>query len=709
MTVTDFQEPGSSQPHEDQPRWYRRWFRRAARSYDDVTSADVVRHTTSLEQEWAHKLEDEKEEVWAWVEKHALHMPDSRYVKLRLRHALPRLPGILFNFVFVKAPKEMWAEVARPIWRGTGKCVVAYHRWVTAVHLTAAQQVAEGPLKARTLKDQHSSNGYRVIGSGVFAATVLGSLAYLYYTHAAYFWAVLITLVCILDLIGRAGETKTQEFAPRYREPLREGMPYKQLTSSIQAAFDEILGLDSQGNSLVRVDGICSYDFDREEWRQNISTYQEIKEEHVRTLERSIGAALRSVRVLEVPSVATRRIVSIKNGDPFVSVPIAPWVPTKSKSIVEGVLLGKSQTSMPFLIHIAGVHLGIVAGSGGGKSEGLVSAIIEGILATYNAVPVGIDLTEGPLFPIYGDCIERVAYTPEDADDLLNWLLAEIKDRAKILGDIARSDDPNVKGREWNAHLAEKYDKPSIHLIIDELPQAMKFNGQPKGTIDLAGKVEIIARTGSKHWVTLITAAQKTGKSDSGTTGISSQMMAWLVGPCTQDDANEIFSPELRRAGYAPNLLKPAVRGKAKNDAGRCYVKAAGFGPDVYCSWTPMPEEEIKRRRARRLAEGLPRIGEGEDDEAEIIEGRVVPHTLSALAAALDEINPPDGRLPSAMAAEWISEHSGADMDASELAKRLKNELGEDKAPRSRKGRTALRGNVAHYTTEDIQAALEGL
>ena len=69
---------------------------------------------------------------------------------------------------------------------------------------------------------------------------------------------------------------------------------------------------------------------------QNLSTLQEIKEEHVRMPERSIGAALRSVRILEVPAVATRRILSIKNGDPFVDVPVAPWLPTKSQILPMG-------------------------------------------------------------------------------------------------------------------------------------------------------------------------------------------------------------------------------------------------------------------------------------------------------------------------------------------------------------------------------------
>jgi hypothetical protein len=702
MTITDVNslETPSDDAEGGQSRAWRSLFRRRRPPEPLVINSEVAR--------WHAQEEEPKPEGWAWVEKHALTLPDPRHVKARLRHAAPKVPGIVVKFVLVKTPQVMWTEAVQPIWAGSGKCVNAYVRWVTASHLDAAQQVAEGPLKARTLTTRHTSHGYRIWASIVAALIASGGMAYLYFVQFTDFLVVVFVVLGVLDLIGRAGTEKTKEFAPVYREPLREGMPYKQLTESIQSAFNEIVGVDANGHPLVRVDGICAYNFDREEWRQNISTYQEIKEEHVRSLERSIGAALRSVQVLEVPEVATRRIVVIKNGDPFTNVPSAPWVPPKTKSITEGLLLGKSQTSHPFLVHVAGVHVGVVGASGAGKSEGVIAAIIEGILGTYNAVVLGIDLTEGPLFPIYGDCIQRVAYTPEDADALLDWLLGEIKERAKILGDIARSDDPNDKGREWNAQLAEKYNRPSIHLIVDESPQAVKFNGLPRnsGVPDLAGKLEVISRTGSKHWVTLITGQQKTGKSDSGSTGLSANIMTWLVGPCTQDDANEIFSPELRRAGWAPNMLKPAVRGKSANDAGRVFVKAAGFGPDVYCTWRPMPEEEIKRRRVQRLTIGLPRLENSPQDDT--IEAKVVPNMLCALSAAYDDIEPPDDKLPSTMAAEWITEHSREEIDATELAKRLRVELG-DLAPRAKSMRNKLRGNCSCYLGEDINAAMEAL
>ncbi len=705
MTITDL-ENSDTTPDDGEPQ--RRAWRSLFKRRDREPTHEEVFGDASVSAELVIPEEPtlpENDTVVAWVEKHAIKLPHPQHLKARIKKVAPHIPGVVVKMVVVKLPHLVWVEVVGPTWIGTGKCLTAYNHWVTAAHLDDAQKAAEGPLKAKNLANRHKSHGYRIWATLFAVGGAVGGALYLFYVHSAAFWVVIITVIGLLDVIGRAGTEKKKEFAPVYREPWHEGMSYKQLTETMQSAFNEIIGLDGNSNPLVRMDGVCTYDFRRQEWRQFISTYQEIDpDKHMRALERAVGWRPRSMMLLEVPESATRRIVVVKDSDPFANMPSAPWVPPQTKSITEGLELGKSQTDHPFVVHFAGVHVGIVAGSGGGKSEGVISAIIEGIMATYNAVIFGIDLTEGPLFPIYGDCIERVAYTPEDADTLLDFLLEKIKVRAKILGDIARSDDPTKKGREWNAELADEYNEPSIHLIVDEAPQAVKFNGMPKnsGVPDLAGKLEIVARTGSKHWITLVTGAQKTGKSDSGTTGLSSQIMTWLVGPCTQQDANEIFSPELRKAGWAPHLLRPAVRGKAANDAGRVYVSAAGFGPDVYCTWKPMPEEEIKRRRRLRLETGITRL---EVDESNTVEGTAVPPILVALLSAVEDINPPDGRLPSKLAAEWISEHSNKEMTQSELADELKKALGDNNAPRTKTMKNKLSGNCNCYLVDDIRRA----
>jgi hypothetical protein len=117
-----------------------------------------------------------------------------------------------------------------------------------------------------------------------------------------------------------------------------------------------------------------------------------------------------------------------------------------------------------------------------------------------------------------------------------------------------------------------------------------------------------------------------------------------------------------------------------------------------------MPEEEIKRRRARRLVEGIPTI----DTQDDVLEAKTVPHILSALAAAMDNYDPPDGLLPSKIAAEWISSHTSQKMTQTQLADGLKKELGA-KAPRASSTRNKLGGNCSCYRSDDINVALEEL
>lgn len=707
MTITDVTNSQAPEPEDDEVqqsairRAFNRWFRREDPSVEEAVETALTPYVPEPREEL---------EPLDWVERHKLVIPDRRRVVARVKYVGPHLPGMMLKWLFKTLPRTAWHEGVTPIWRGCGKCFTAYHNFITVKHLADAYTTAEGVQKSKHAANRSKSNMYRIWSTVFGACTAAGSMTWLYFNHFVPFLIVLGVLLLLLDVLGRQGQEK-KEIVPIVLKPLGEGMDYADLSTMIQNGLNETIGLADDGKPKALISGLASYDFDRGEYRQLINTFQDFKEEHIRYLERRVAAKPGSMVILQDPRVSTQRIMVIKHRDPFANVPIAPYIPPMTRSITEGGTLGVSQTDHPFLIHLAGLHVGVVAQSAGGKSEGVIASIIEAILATRNAVCVGIDLTAGPLFPIYGKCIQKVAYTPEEAEKLLAWLLDEKERRARILQRIAESDDPNEKGREWNADLAERYNAPSIHAIVDELALATKYDGTPKMKFDLRGPLEEIARTGSKHWITLVTGQQKTGNSDSGSTGVSNNMHVWLVGPCSMADANEIFSPEQRKSGWTPHLLKSAERGKSANDAGRVFVKAPGYGPDVYCSYRPMPEEELKRRRKMRLEAGIPILkhcGEDSSNE-EIMDAEVVPSrpVLEALAAAFNHFDPPDDRLPSALAAEWITERTDMTFSADSLAAALKKEL-SDQAPRTTDGRCKIVGNVGrkHYLRPDINTLM---
>jgi hypothetical protein len=679
MTITDTNIP-EIPPEDDSPhrKAWRAWFHR-----EPGTEVAV----------W----ESPSEEVtpWAWVDKHALKLPDRRHVTMRLKHLGTKIPGILIKLPF-KGIKLLWYEGVGPIYAGVGKCVGAYTRWVIDEHRGEAAKAAEGPLKARLGDSRSKAHNYRIWASLIGATMVAGGMAYLYFAHYLGFWVTIIMVLGIVDLIGRQNQ-KPKEFAPRHREPLHEGMSYRELTASIQDSFNEIVGVDESSNPLVRVDGVASKDFDKQEYKQNISTYQEIKDEHIRTLERHIGAAARSIKILEVPKVATRRIVVIKMGDPLAVVPPPPDYPTGSLTITEPLTIGVSTVPQPFALYFGGVHMGVTGATGSAKTKVHMRNIINVLSVCRDVVIYGIDLQNGPEFSLWKGVIQKKAFTPEDADQLLDDIIEELYRRMEILNRIAEDDDPTNDDNddEWRSDLG-----PYLVVLIDEFPVLAEFNGKA-GKLDLLGKVTTGMRLGRKVGVSFIRAAQATGTQDSGTTVLHKQTAVNIVGPCSLMDTDAIFTPEKRKAGYTPHYLVPADLMGSINDAGKCYINAGGFGPDEYRGFAPLSTSEVKRRARQRVADGLPQVDIGNNTE----DAKLVPNTLAALAAALDGIEPPDGRLPSRMAAEWITEHSNEELSADELAKRLKDELG-DKAPKAENMRNKLRANCRCYLAEDINRVM---
>lgn len=679
-----------------------RWFRRAKQEpeYEEVVDSPGTELAVPAEQI----------EGWAWVNKYALQLPDARHVRARVRHAAPKIPGIMLRLFGHKLPVMVWSEVVTPIWVGTGKCVVAYHGWVTAAGLSEAKQSAEGNLKSRHAADQHAAHGYRVWATLIGGAVVSGGMAYLYYVHSTAFFIVVIVILGVLDLIGRTDKEKPKEtILPAHRQPIYEGISYQQLTASIQDAFNETVGTDNDSNPLVRCDGLCTMDYDRDEWRQMISTYQEIKPAHIEYVERALGARLRSVKLLEVAANSTRKIVVIRHGDPLADVPSAPDDPAGSCSITDPAPLGASKDpDRSFALGIAGVHVIIVAATGGGKTVHFDN-LIDYVSKCKNAVVWGINIAKRHAFSKWRGCIQKVGRDPDEAAEVLDAALAEIQRRLDILDELAQSDDPSVHTDKWDPN--DPRMGPALVIFIDEYAQIAKYNGTPKGSLNLLEKVEDIGRLGREVMVSFVLAFQKWGNADAGSTIISSQSTVVICGPCSPDDAGEIFGYKARdHAGWTPHLLKPA-NDYGINDAGKAFVLAPGFGPDEVRGWKPRGVTDNIRVANERVKQGLPQlVTQSQDDDIE--DATVVPAMLGALEMAFDYFAPKDGWLPSKMAADWISEQTGEKVSQPTLAKALKTELAhleEGLVPETRSTRNELAGNCYCYAWDDVRAALGAL
>jgi hypothetical protein len=631
----------------------------------------------------------------SWADQHTLALPDPRKAAPVAKYWSRKLPELAVLSV-PKLLKLLLLQI-RPTLRGLGKCFDAYHNWLNCHTVRDGIKDAESKNKKADLAlIHHRAHGRRLTFSVIVGMLLISLGFYAYFYHFTILVVTGLVVLAGINTVGQRGRSAMEEneekaeFVPTIRPMFQEGMPLQTLVASVKAVLAEC-GLEVEL-------GPADWNPDRKDYRIAVSCYKELNEEHLRAIERGVGWNEGVARWVSDGPATTKTLVT-RYGDPFANVPCAPDIPPNSRCISRPIELGVSYTDKPFALNFAGVHMGVVAQSGGGKTEGVLDAIINGVSACHNASLVGIDLTEGPAFGWWNDVIQKVAYDPETAEDLFNWLDEERRRRMKILRDIARSSDPNATAKEWNAELAEKHDAQAIVCVVDELPQLIAYDGK-NGTINLVKPLQKLVQTSSKVWISFILAAQDTGRGDFGTTIIANQIMTWLVGPCSRDDANKIFTAKGRASGFNPELLHPGVRNGPSNDAGRVYVKAPHFGPDMFATWHPSPASSTKRRAAERVAAGRPSL------EPEIVDAVTLPPALEALLGAMNSYNLSADRVSSAYVATWLSNQGGR-WDSKSLLEDLREECGTF-APVTRPGK--LNGaTVWCYWREDVDRAVAAL
>lgn len=572
----------------------------------------------------------------------------------------------------------------RPIGVGVGRIVTGWAGWCGAADYARRMDQGEHS-KSDPDKLENRREGRRRLSLAVLIMLAITGWV-LAVTLPQVLIVVGIVLVGMCDAVGRRNGAKP-ETLPVARAPLlREGVPLSQLTAEIVKSFERE-GLP------VEIAHPMRYDPDRQEYELKISCADEIRNEHIRAIERAIGAKDYAIHNLAT-DIATVRKLAIRDGDPLVVVPPPPWVESGTRTITQGLDLGASVTEVPFLLPAAGVHIRVVGGTGAGKTKWFLRALINALSACRDAEIWGIDITRGPELPLWRGVIQRKAFTPEDAEVLLDAALAEIARRARILTDIAEDDDPTNDCDEWHSGLG-----PALVVVIDEFSQLAEFDGRGD-KLDLLGRTEQIVRTGRKHWVSLIMLTQKTGNNDFGSAVMSSQCGVSVMLACTPRDTVTMVGVERRDQGYAPHLLSPGVEGDPR-DAGKCYLESPMHRtPDIYRCYSPMPNAEVKRRAMQRVADGLPHIhadstvNPGEQVAVE------VPAALALLDTAFSESDA--DRLPSAAVLE-LAATRGETWTAERLADALRPHHVE-----TRKARADGRP-VWCYFRADVQRALGAL
>lgn len=668
---------------------------------DQVLDAEVVQHTGHIDSE---------------PSKPAALSPLQLAVQ-RLERPLPSLQrvrasagwwtvhgSVALRSLLLRLPVLVLRELV-PIGRGIGRVASAWAGWVQCTEQAAriAADEPKGRAKAGEALEARKS-GRRKLTAAVAALVAAGWLwLYLARPEQAAGITLLVALAAVvaLDLIGRRGQPKPgpSKVLPALPSALADGVPLSKVTASILEAFEREGFVEQNGGvdvGTVRVAAPLTFDPDRREYRMRLQCPDEIEPRHLRAVERAVGAARHAARLLGTDNAAVRELV-LRIGDPLANLAERPFLPSGSRSVTEPVVLGVSMTEVPFALPFAGVHMKVVMGTGGGKSRWFLRSAIDGLSACSDVVIGGIDLTGADEFLLWRDVIQRKAFTPEDAEAMLDEALAEMDRRARILADIAEDDDPDNDTDEWHAGLG-----PAYVIFIDEYPQLVVFDGKggtkDEPALNLLAKCEKILRVGRKYWVSLVVLAQKTGNSDFGSMVVQSQCTVSIAGPCDMADTVRTFGVERRDAGYDPHLLSPGVKGDIR-DAGKVLIDSPMHRtPDRYRCFAPGSNAEVKRRARQRIADGLPSLdGHRRGDVDEAVE---VPEILALLQRAFAANGDPE-QLATAAVLDFL----GDDWSGKSLAAALKPHGVRPGEYRPRPGAAKVRG----YLRADVEDAVRRL
>jgi S-DNA-T family DNA segregation ATPase FtsK/SpoIIIE len=221
-----------------------------------------------------------------------------------------------------------------------------------------------------------------------------------------------------------------------------------------------------------------------------------------REIESGLGLRPGSVRVYADEDRADHFVMRVTEKDPH-AVPI-PWPGTAAGTTVsEPVSIGLSEVGRPVRALILRRNVLIGGTTGSGKS-GVLNVIIAALAACADVALWGIDLKGGMELQPWAGCFEKLATTPEEADELIRAALTRLDERAARMAAEGK--------RLWKPSPAD----PALVIIVDEYAELPSQSHV---------RADSIARRGRAVAVNLIAATQRPTQAAMGkNTAVRSQM-----------------------------------------------------------------------------------------------------------------------------------------------------------------------------------------
>lgn len=595
---------------------------------------------------------------------------------------------------------KTWFHPLAPTGRGLWRWTRATWRWVSARDVRDDHLRRTGA-RVATLNEVSEHRKFRaiILASGT-AVTGIGELAgYLLVGVEVQVGTGLVVAVAAY-LSGRKKDAERPTIlSATSAGGLKPGIPLGLLERGVLASL-----ADSRVTAEIAEAPAAS----RWGWTITVASEEEITDKAIRTMERKLRARRGAISAIPDPENAAQTQLRIVHTDLLANVGPPLHHKPRSLTITRAFDLGKKMDGEKLLLEFLRVHALFVGKTRSGKSSAIWD-LIDALTACRDAIVLGIDLSGGPAFNAWGDCVQKVATEPDDARDLLVRLIRVARARTVRLGERSRPrvDGPPPGDENWDPPV----DGPAIVVIIDEYPMAVD-----EGLADL---VTTLARIGGKVAVTVVLAAQKAGRNDLGNTTVRAQTAIQGLLPCDKGDIQMIW-PGRAAEGWRPDLLRPAV-GRHPNDSGKVYLNAVGFDDPSISRFRRMTLKDIHPRAIERMQAGLTEWDafsqaayDSDTDVSDLIVHEVPP-ILRDMADAMDAASV--DRMPSADMVRWLAENypdgypditaALTDGDEDKGVKRAQDRLARMLAPyRLSTAQLGGFGNPRGYRREDVAAAI---
>jgi len=370
-------------------------------------------------------------------------------------------------------------------------------------------------------------------------------------------------------------------------------------------------------------------------------------------------------------------VLRLVQSDPFDKMPAAPERKPNSHRMRDRQVIAYRMDGQKFDPSLLGVHVIVVAGSGGGKSV-ILRALADTLTACSDVLVGDLDPGGNGLAPL-AEAVGVRAIGDDNMgqiEKILEQALKIAKARPSLFAKLGMKEN-------WEP----SPERPAIVLFIDEYPQ---LSDRAK---ELAVK---ILQTGRKSRVQLVLATQEVNKDTIGS-AIADTIALKIVGPCRRQDVVQVFGGGAGDEGWRPDRLDPAegnAQGDDLRDASQAYIRGGGSREPLKHKFLFLEGKEGRRRARERAAAGRPtvdaeslraagldRFGATEADRLRSDLPKIVMMARGAFAAADDPAFLPTVEIVDYLGTHdpdvWALEKLGEDEQRGRLAgaKRLAAEL----------------------------------